>query len=234
MHAVILAGGKGTRLRPYTTVLPKPLVPVGDHPILQLVINQLASRGFNRVDISLGYLGELIEAYFSQNPVPSGVELRYYRETKPLGTAGALRMLDAVDDDFLTMNGDVLTTLDYADMLRFHKRSGAALTIATHRRDVQIELGVIESEGGLATAYVEKPALSYEVSMGVYAYAPATLEFIAEGRMDFPDVVHALINADRPVALYPFDGIWYDIGTIADHERATAILDEHPELVPDA
>ena len=148
MRAVILAGGKGTRLRPYTTVLPKPLVPVGERPILELILAQLHAAGFTRADLCVGHLGGLIRAYLSESGVvPDGLEVHYQWEEEPLGTAGALHLIERPEEPFLVMNGDILTTLDYGEFLRAHSESGAALTIATHHKDVPLALGVIESEG---------------------------------------------------------------------------------------
>jgi NDP-sugar pyrophosphorylase family protein len=227
---VILAGGQGTRLRPYTTVLPKPLVPIGDRPILELVIRQLAHHGFRRIDLSVGHLGGLIQVYLDSIELPARLELNYVWEDKPLGTAGALKLVEDLDQPFLAMNGDVLTTLDYAQLMRFHQGQEALLTIATHRKDVGIDLGVIESEGGRVLDYIEKPTMHFDVSMGVYAYSPEVLEFIPDGRFDFPEVVKALLGADHRVAIYTGTGTWFDIGTVGEYERAAAAIEDHPEI----
>jgi NDP-sugar pyrophosphorylase family protein len=234
MRAVILAGGKGTRLRPYTAVLPKPLVPVADRPILELVIRQLARNGFTRIDLSVGHLGGLIKAYLDHVELPEGIEVEYVWEDEPLGTAGALRRIGDLDTPFLAMNGDVLTTLDYAQLMRFHNGHEAPLTIATHGKKVDIDLGVVHSDDGFVTEYVEKPSMKYDVSMGVYVYDPEVLELIPERRFDFPDVVQALLGAGRKVAVYTGPGVWFDIGTVGEHERATAEIEAHPELFEDA
>jgi NDP-sugar pyrophosphorylase family protein len=234
MRAVILAGGKGTRLRPYTTVLPKPLVPIADRPILELVIRQLARNGFERIDLSVGHLGGLIKAYLDHIELPDGLELEYWWEDAPLGTAGALTRIDGLDEPFLAMNGDVLTTLDYAQLMRFHQGHDGALTIATHRQNVNIDLGVIESEDGFVKEYVEKPTMRFDVSMGVYVYDPDVVKMIPDGRFDFPDVVNAMLEAGRKVAVYTGPGVWFDIGTVGEHERATAEIEAHPELFEDA
>jgi NDP-sugar pyrophosphorylase family protein len=231
---VILAGGKGTRLRPYTTVLPKPLMPVAERPILELVLRQLARHGFSQVDLLVGHLGGLIKAYVDHVELPEGLELRFWWEDAPLGTAGALTRIDDLTEPFLAMNGDVLTTLDYAQLMRFHQAHNAELTIATHRQNVDIDLGVIESEEGYVTEYVEKPTMRFDVSMGVYAYDPSVLELIPERRFDFPDVVNEMLKAGRRVAVYTGPGIWFDIGTIGEHERAAAEIEAHPELFEDA
>lgn len=234
MRAVILAGGKGTRLRPYTTVLPKPLVPVAERPILELIIRQLASRGFTRIDLSVGHLGHLIKAYLDHVELPEGVEVRYWWEDEPLGTAGALRGIDDLDEPFLAMNGDILTTIDYGELMRFHADHDAPLTIATHRQNVDIDLGVIESDDGYVVGYREKPTMHFDVSMGIYVYDPEVLELIPEGRYDFPDVVKAMIETGRKVMSYDRASVWFDIGTVAEHERATAAIEADPELFRDA
>ncbi len=231
MQAVILAGGRGTRLRPYTTVVPKPLVPIGSYPILELIVRQLADCGFATIDLCLGHLGELIEAYLEQSSgIPDGMELRYHREKEPLGTAGALRLVEPSGGPFLVMNGDILTTLDYGALMAHHREQEASLTIATHHQDVKLELGVIEGSNGAVTGYVEKPLLKYEVSMGIYVYEPSTVDCIPEGHFDFPDVVHALLGLEKRVCTYHFNGPWYDIGTPDQHELANTAFESEPDL----
>src|ERR671919_2411543 len=156
MRAVILAGGRGTRLAPYTTVLPKPLLPVGERPVLELILRQLmhSGIGIRTVDLCVGHLGELIRAYFAENShLPPEVELRYHWEDEPLGTVGALRQIERPEGPFLMVNGDVLATLDYRDLVRTHRENGAALTMAVRRREIEIELGVVEADGGLVTGF---------------------------------------------------------------------------------
>lgn len=231
MRAAILAGGRGTRLAPYTTVLPKPLVPVGERPILELIMRQLSAAGFTRVDLCVGHLGELIRVYFAESGAsPEGLELGYHYENEPMGTAGAVRDLAPLDGPMLVMNGDILTTLDYADLVAFHERNDAAMTIATKRKEVTIDLGVIEAEEEAVTGYIEKPTLGYEVSMGIYVYSPRAIELIPDGRFDFPDLVLALIGAGEKVCRYHFDGPWYDIGTIGELELATSAYNDEADL----
>jgi NDP-mannose synthase len=232
-RAVILAGGKGTRLAPYTTVLPKPLMPIGDRAILDVVVRQLASHGYKRLTFAVGYLAHLVRAVFGDGEA-WGVSIEYHEEEQPLGTAGPLALVGGLDGTFLAMNGDVLTTLDYAQLMRFHKGNEAQLTIATHAKKVNIDLGVVHSDDGYVTEYVEKPSMKYDVSMGVYVYDPEVLELIPERRFDFPDVVNALLEAGRKVAVYTGPGVWFDIGTVGEHERATAEIEAHPELFEDA
>jgi NDP-mannose synthase len=232
-RAVILAGGLGMRLRPYTMVLPKPLIPVGDEPILEHIIRRLAAAGVRRIDLCLGrHLGGLIQTYFSHaTRLPETLELRYHWEEVPQGTAGALRTIAGLDGPFIVMNGDILTTLDYRALLHAHRSSGAALTIAMHRERVDISLGVIECEDGHVTGYQEKPSLTYEVSMGVYAFEPRALELLpADGAIQFPELVLLLLEAGEYVAPYRSDALWYDIGTITEYERAMHDLRARPDL----
>jgi NDP-mannose synthase len=231
MRAVVLAGGLGMRLRPYTMILPKPLVPVGDRPILELIVGQLAAAGVTKLDLCVGHLGELIRVYFSEaTKLPEDIELDYHWEQEPLGTAGALKVVPGLDETFIAMNGDVLTTLDYAELVRFHRERSATLTVAMRSKRVDIDLGVIESEDGLVTGYREKPSHSYDVSMGVYVYEPKALEHLPEGACQFPELVERLLEAGEPVAAYRSDAEWYDIGTFGELERATQDMNERPEL----
>jgi NDP-sugar pyrophosphorylase family protein len=179
----------------------------------------------------VGHLGELIRAYLDQDAmVPDGVQLKYVWEDKPMGTAGALHLIERPTEPFLVMNGDILTTLDYAQLMRFHRASSPALTIASHHQDVALALGVIEGSGGEVTGYVEKPTLKYEVSMGVYVYDPSVLDRIPQGQFDFPDVVLDLVGAGQRVQTYHFEGAWFDIGTAGEHERALEAFEKGPEL----
>ena len=231
-RAVVLAGGKGTRLRPYTTVLPKPLMPVGDRPILDIVVRQLKAAGFERITMATGYLAELIEVFF-RNGENYGVPIDYFREQEPLGTVGALAMIDGLDgDDFLVMNGDVLTDIDYAKLLEEHVASGAAATIATKTRDVRIELGVLvfgdPEDRTRLTGYMEKPKVRYEASMGIYCFSPRALGHIERGEtLDFPALITRLVDAGETVRAFKSDDYWLDIGRHDDYEAA---LDEFEEV----
>jgi NDP-sugar pyrophosphorylase family protein len=213
------------RLRPYTTVLPKPLMPVGDRPILDVIVRQLRHHGFERLTIVTGHLAELIEAFFGDGE-KYGIPIDYFREDEPLGTVGALRLLDGLDEDFLVMNGDVLTDLAYGDFLAEHTASGAAASVAAHRREVQVSLGVLQFEDAAdedrLTGYIEKPTYHYEVSMGVYAFSPRAVERIEPNRrLDFPDLVLRLLDAGEVVrARRSEDDYWLDIGRHDDYETA--------------
>lgn len=221
MKAVILAGGKGTRLAPYTTILPKPLMPMGDMPILEVVLRQLKSRGVDHVDIAVGHLAELIRALLGDG-TKLGLDICYSIEDTPLGTAGPLTLIGGLDDTFLVMNGDILTTLDYAELVRHHKSSGAAATIAMYTRQVKIDFGVLETdEQGRLCDIIEKPVKEYRVSMGIYVFEPRVLAFLKHAeRKDFPDLVKDLLAAGEHVAVYPFSGYWLDIGRPDDFARA--------------
>ena len=181
MQAIILAGGKGTRLRPYTMNFPKPLVPVGNYPILEIIIRQLRASGFEKITILTGHLAELIMAYFG-NGERWGVEISYVRETSPLNTAGALKLLTACEDDFLVMNGDILTTLDYRHLYQEHLRHRAAATVSVVARATRIDLGVVETDSAnFLTGYQEKPTIVHAVSMGVYVLSRSCCDLIGAG-----------------------------------------------------
>ncbi len=231
MRAVILAGGLGMRLRPYTTILPKPLVPVGDRPILEHILRRLAASGVTEVDLCVSHLGELIQTYFSQSrTVPAGMELRWHWEDEPLGTAGALNVIPDLDGTFIVMNGDVLTTIDYRELVAHHQASGAALTVSMHTKAVHIDLGVIDSEDGFITGYTEKPTLNYDVSMGIYVYEKRAVDLLPAGPSQFPDLVHMLLDAGEKVAAYRTDAEWYDIGTLLEYERAVGDMEARPDV----
>lgn len=224
-RAVILAGGEGTRLRPYTTVIPKPLMPVGDRPVLDIVLRQLKANGFEHVTMATGYLAELIEAFFRDGDA-YGLQIDYFREQEPLGTVGALALIDGLaDDHVLVMNGDVLTDIDYRGLIERHAGSDAAATIATKKRHIQVSLGVLRfgdnGDPTRLTGYDEKPEIDYVASMGVYCFAPRALSYIEPGeRLDFPDLILRLIAAEQVVRSWISDDYWLDIGRHDDYEQA--------------
>jgi NDP-mannose synthase len=220
LRTVILAGGKGTRLRPYTTVLPKPLMPVGDQPILEILVRQLIRAGSTRITIALGHLANLVQAVLGSGE-RFGVEIDYSLEDKPLGTSGPLSLIPGLTDTFFVLNGDILTDLDFRDLRRFHCENNAALTIASHRRKVHIDYGVLHRDDHRLTRYVEKPVIDYEVSMGIYVFQPSVLGYIPNGEyLDFPDLVRTLLANQEPVYCYPYEGIWFDLGRPEDFDRA--------------
>lgn len=228
MHAVILAGGgKGVRLRPYTTTLPKPLVPIGDrHAILDVVLRQLAAAGFESITIAVGHLSHLIQAYVG-NGTRWGLRVGYAVEDSPLGTMGPLLTIqDRLPETFLVMNGDVLTDLGFNLLLDKHDASGADLTIATHSRTVKIDYGVLTVENGQVAGFEEKPTLDYAVSMGVYGMSRSALVGYVPGQpLGFDELVLDMLAAGRPPATYEFGGYWLDIGRPEDYDRANADLE---------
>jgi NDP-mannose synthase len=227
MKAIILAGGKGTRLGPYTRILPKPLMPIGDMPILEIILRQLKGFGITDVVLTVGHLSGLLQAFF-QNGEKLGLNITYSYEESPLGTAGPLSEIKGLDETFIVANGDILTMLDVADMIRFHKEQKAKITIAVHHRKVLINYGVIEwNENHYVSGYVEKPSIDYWVSMGIYIFEPEVLSYInPKEYLDFPDLVKKLLAAGENVAAYPYDGYWQDLGRPDDYEAATADFEQ--------
>jgi NDP-mannose synthase len=225
-RAVILAGGRGTRLAPYTSVLPKPLMPIGNQSILEIVIGQLADHGITEVTLCVGYLSHLIRAVLDHADLP--VDVTYVHEEEALGTAGPLRLIDRLDDTFIVMNGDVLSTIDYQDLAYAHRESGNLVTVAARRRTIKIDYGVLQLlENGASThavtGWTEKPEMTSYVSMGIYLVEPQALELIPdEEYYDFPTLVQALLDKGLPVGAYAFDGTWFDIGRHDDYEQAAA------------
>jgi len=228
--AVILAGGKGSRLGPYTTVLPKPLLPVGDRAILDRIVTQLRTAGFDEITLAVDHLARLVKIVFGDGS-EHGVRIRYSESDSPRGTAGALKAVAGLESPFIAMNGDILTDLDYDALYEAHLASGNALTIASHRRVVPVDYGVLSVGAGGADAttpivdYDEKPEIRYTVSMGIYAVSPRALSHIGTGEvLDVPELIERLIAAGEPVGSFPYDGLWLDIGRSEDYERA---IDEY-------
>ena len=221
MQAIILAGGKGTRLKPYTVVFPKPMVPIGDYPILEIVIRQMKTFGFTDITLTVGHLKELMQAFFDDGS-RWGVKISYSMEDKPLGTAAPLRLVKNIENDFLVMNGDILTNLDYREFFEYHRKNDALCTIASYEKNVKIDLGILEADrNNQLQNYIEKPTLQYSVSMGVYAFKKEALDFIPQNQyFDFPDLMKVLLANKKKVLRYPFGGHWLDIGRPEDYERA--------------
>jgi NDP-sugar pyrophosphorylase family protein len=236
MHAVVLAGGRGTRLRPFTTSLPKPLVPIGDElSILEIVLRQLASRGFSNVTIAIGHLGELIRAVVGDGS-QWGLAVEYEPEDEPLGTIGpVIRLRDRLPEHFLVLNGDVLTDLDFGAVLREHRASGAPLTVATYERTVEIDFGVLRIDGPRVVGFEEKPTLPYSVSMGVYGLSRSTLAGYPVGRpFGFDDLVLDLLAKGQHPVVHRHAGYWLDIGRPEDYDRANLdFAQRRAELLPE-
>ncbi|QEH37363.1 D-glycero-alpha-D-manno-heptose 1-phosphate guanylyltransferase [Aquisphaera giovannonii] len=228
--AILLAGGKGTRLRPYTHVLPKPLMPLGEEapmPIIEVVLRQLARHGFDDVTIITGYLTELIETFCGDGR-KFGTRIRYRREVAPLGTAGGLTLIKRPTQPALVINGDILTTLNYGAMYEFHTSRGAAATIASYPREVKIDFGVLEfgDDPHVLTGYREKPEYSFQVSMGVYLLDPIAWDYLTPGEaLPMPDLLEAMRGSGHPVHCYKQKCYWLDIGRHDDYATANEIFD---------
>jgi NDP-sugar pyrophosphorylase family protein len=230
MQAIILAGGKGVRLQPFTTILPKPLMPVGSYPILEIIVRQLKNDGFKEITFCVGYLASLIQAYF-QDGKKWGVKIRYSVEKEPLGTAGPLALVEPLQDDFLVMNGDILTDIGFRDVYRFHKTSGGIATVCVCKKNVEISLGsiVLDKRRNLVD-YVEKPRLSYFASMGIYCFRKRILAYIPKAKyLDLPGLIRALIRGEEHVPCYHFRGRWLDIGRPEDYGNADEVFRKHYE-----
>lgn len=220
-RAVILAGGKGTRLRPYTVVLPKPLMPIGEYPILEVVVKQLVRAGFDRITMAVNHQADLIKAFFGDGS-KWGIAIDYSLEDRPLGTMGPLPLITDLPDHFLVMNGDILTDLDFAAFHDAHVAAGSLFTISSHSRVQSIDYGVLEIDGhGCLAGFREKPKTRYAVSMGVYMVSRKVVEFIPLDRpYGFDNLMLDLIAAEREVAVRGFDGYWLDIGRPDDYVQA--------------
>jgi NDP-mannose synthase len=236
MKSVVLAGGKGSRLAPYTKILPKPLMPIGDMPILEVILLQMKAAGINEVVLAVGHLSELLRAFFGDGS-QLGINIRYSYEDCPLGTAGPIALVDGLKETFLVTNGDVLTTLNIRDLIQFHHEQKAIATVAAHHRQSKIDLGVIKKDGDCRiTGYIEKPVYDFLVSMGMYVFEPRVLTYITPGQyLDFPNLIQILIAAGEKVAAYQFDGYWEDLGRPDDYERASHDFETmRPQFLPEA
>ncbi|WP_206922856.1 sugar phosphate nucleotidyltransferase [Alicyclobacillus suci] len=225
MEAVIITGGKGLRLAPFTKVLPKGLLPIGDQPILEIIVKQLKHHGFTTIHMACGYLASLIQTYFEDGR-KWGVDIDYVVEDKPLGTIGPLQKVPFVGQEpVLIMNCDVLTTLDFRNMMAFHRASDSALTIASQDRRVPIEFGVLRTDGIRVTKFLEKPERRELVSMGIYVADPALVRHIPEDTYyDMPDLILQLLAVGEPVQHYENQSFWLDIGRQSDFAQASEIF----------
>jgi NDP-sugar pyrophosphorylase family protein len=220
-RAVILAGGRGTRLRPYSVSLPKPLMPIVDRPILEIIIRQLARRGFDHVTLAVNHQAELLKAYFGDGS-RWGVRIDYSLETEPLSTMGPLRLVRELPENFLVMNGDILTDLNYRTFVDTHAAERRLFTIAAAAREQMIDYGVLQvTEQLYLRGFQEKPSIPYLVSMGIYGVNRRVLDFIpAEGPFGFDQLVVELLARQEPVRVEPHEGYWLDIGRPDDYQKA--------------
>ncbi len=230
MKAVILAGGRGTRLRPFTTIFPKPLMPIGEAPILEILLRQLRAHGVTDVTMLTGHLAYLLEGYFGDGS-RLGLPVTYLHEDDPLGTAGPLHQLAGrLDDDFFVMNGDLLTDLDFSGLMKRHKEDGCEMTVGVYARAEKIELGVLHiDENDRVVDYEEKPTLQYDVSMGIYAMSPRVLLRIPAEYYDMPTLVLDVLSAGEPVSCWRHQGRWLDIGRPDDYETANELIRTAPD-----
>jgi NDP-mannose synthase len=227
-RAIVLAGGRGTRLLPYTIALPKPLVPIADAPILEIIIRQLVAHGFSRVTLAVSHQADILRAYFGDG-TKWGVEIDYSLEKTPLGTMGPLKLIADLPESFLVMNGDILTDLNFAAFLEKHVTEKRLFTISSATRSQKIDYGVLEVEGGgNLVGFIEKPILPYVVSMGVYALSRQVVDLIPDQTpFGFDNLVLDLIARRKPVSVVAHDGYWLDIGRPDDYQKA---IDDWPKL----
>ena len=220
-RAVILAGGKGTRLHPFTVVLPKPLMPIGEYPILEVIIRQLVNSGFDHITLAVNHQAEIIKAFF-QDGSRWGIRIDYSLEDRPLGTMGPLRLIADLPDNFLVMNGDILTDLDFAEFHDTHVKSESVFTISSMRRKHRIDYGVLDTDQGrYLKGFREKPTVDYEVSMGVYMIGKAVLKHIPdEIPFGFDTLMLKMLELGQKVDVLPFAGYWLDIGRPDDYAIA--------------
>jgi len=229
--AIILAGGLGTRLKPYTIAFPKALVPLGDMPVLELVLRQLKIHGFEEIVLSVGHLSHLIEAYFG-NGNKLGLTITYAREETPLGTAGPLKTIANLPENFLVMNADIVSDIDFDAVFQQHvanvTHQGSVATIATYRRTSKIDFGVIEANPQhQIERFIEKPIYEHSVSMGIYLFNRRILDYIPEGQpFGFDQLMNTVIREKAPAHVYPFNGYWLDIGRVDDFEKASQDFNE--------
>ncbi len=219
-RAIILAGGKGSRLRPYTIVLPKPLMPIGDFPILEVVVRQLVRDGFDHISMAVNHQASLIRAFFGDGSKWS-IKIDYYEEDKPMGTMGSLNKINDLPDDFLVMNGDILTDLNFGEFYDNHRENKSLFTIGANKRLQLIDYGVLKSdEKGFLQSFIEKPKNEYLVSMGIYMANKKIKNYIPNGYFGFDNLMLDLLSEKMPVKLYEFNGYWLDIGKPDDYIKA--------------
>jgi NDP-sugar pyrophosphorylase family protein len=233
MEAVILAGGKGSRLLPHTAEIPKPLVPVGDHPIIEILLSQLKKAGVRKVYMAVNHLAPLIESLLGDGS-NYGLEIHYSSEDKPLSTVGPLKLISNLPEQFIVANGDVLSDLNVKLLYDYHCRHEAALTVATYQRRERIDYGVLQTApDNTVTGFSEKPSYDFVVSMGIYVFWHSVLKEVPPGEpFGFDQLMLKLLAAGQKVMSYPYDGYWLDIGRPEDYARAQADIVKIKSLLP--
>ena len=221
MEAVILAGGKGTRLLPLTDEIPKPLVPIGDRPIIEILLTRMKRCGVKRVHVAVNHLAHLIKDAIGDGE-QFGLEIVYAQETEPLSTVGPVRTITTLPEHFLVANGDILTDMDFSKLFDHHIRSGARLTVAVHQRTNLVDYGVLEIDGnGMVTSFTEKPSRQLTVSMGIYVFSRELLTVIPEGvPYGFDHLMFQLLEQGEAISTYRYDGYWLDVGRLEDYHQA--------------
>ncbi len=228
--AVILVGGKGTRLYPYTAVFPKPLIPVGDKPILEILVRQLKYYGFTDLTFCVGHLGSLIEAFFKDGKWLD-VHIDYSFEEKPLGTVGPLKLIKNLPEEFFALNGDLLTTANFKEVMRTHNKRQAALTIGTYKIETKVDLGVLRIRNGVIREYKEKPSQEFFISTGLYAFNKRVLDLVPDNEyFDIPQLVKLLIKRKEKVISHLIEGIWLDLGKPEDYQKAIELYSNNGSL----
>ncbi len=232
MQAVIQAGGRGTRLRPYSLVLPKPLMPVGDLPVIEMLLKWLRRNGIRKVYITIGYLGHLIRALCGDGS-QWDIEIIYSEESEPLGTVGPLHLIRRhLDETFLMLNGDLITDLDLREFIAFHRSHDGMISVAVTDKNIRIDLGTIESNGQRITGFHEKPTYKFQVSMGIYCMEPEIMELVPKGvPFGFDDLMHTMLEQDLPIHIHKHNGCWMDIGRPEDFQRAQEVFQENKSAI---
>lgn len=225
-HAIILAGGKGTRLRPYTVVLPKPLMPIGEYPILEVIVMQLVNHGFTSITLAVNHQADIIKAYFG-NGSKWGINIDYSVELMPLGTMGPLKLINNLPDNFLVMNGDILSDISFSDFFNFHVNNDSLFTISSHNRQQLVDYGVLEvNKDNTLAGFIEKPINQYAVSMGIYMLKKEVLNFIPDNvAFGFDNLMLKLLKDEKRVIVKVFSGYWLDIGRPDDYLEAIEKFD---------
>ena len=226
MKAIILAGGKGTRLKPYTTVIPKPLVPVDNRAILEILIGRLKKCGVTQLTLCVNHLAQLIMAYFGDGS-KWGVKIKYSMEEESLSTVAPIKLIKDLPENFLVMNGDLLTDLNFKKLYNYHLENNALITVATYKRTTKIDFGVIDinKNENVVVGFKEKPEYELNVSMGVYVFNRKVLDFTPDEKpFGFDDLMLTLLDKEQTIKVYPYDGYWLDIGRPEDYEKANEDL----------